>query len=77
MKSKKPAKTMEENIGRRVVGRTWDNILDMKRKQISKKDFNKLVGRTIRFNSNEADQILDVLRKNGKVKVTQRRIKVL
>ena len=73
----RPTKTMEQNIGRGVVGRTWENILDMKKKQISKQEFNKLVGRTIRFNSNEADKILDVLRENGKVKVTQRRIKVL
>jgi hypothetical protein len=77
MKGEKRIKAIERDIGRQVVGRTWINILGMKRKQLNKKEFNKLVGRTLRFNSTDADQILDVLRKNGKVKVTRRRIKIV
>jgi len=77
MEGEKRIKAIERDIGRQVVGRAWINMLGMKRKQLNKKEFNKLVGRTLRFNSTDADQILDVLRKNGKVKVTRRRIKIV
>ncbi len=77
MKGEKRIKAIERDIGRQVVGRAWINILGMKRKQLNKKEFNNLVGRTIRFNSTDAEQILDVLRKNGKVKVTSQRIKIV
>ena len=77
MKGVKRIKAIERDIGRQVVGRAWINILGMKRKQLNKKEFNKMVGRTIRFNNTDAEQILDVLRKNGKVKVTRRRIKIV
>jgi len=77
MEGEKRIKAIERDIGRQIVGRAWINMLGMKRKQLNKKEFNKLVGRTLRFNSTDADQILDVLRKNGKVKVTRRRIKLL
>ena len=77
MEGAKRIKAIERDIGRQVVGRAWINILGMNRKQLNKKEFNKMVGRTIRFNNTDAEQILDVLRKDGKIKVTRRRIKIV
>jgi len=73
----KRIKKMERSIGRQVIGRTWINVIEKDRKEMSRKEFNNIVIRTIRFNRSEADQILDVLRRDGKVRVTQRRIRLL
>lgn len=76
MPKKKWSRSIEEDLGKEMVNRTWGNLRDMKQREISYKDFNKIVGRTLRFSNSEAEQILNVLRLNGRVEVTQRRIRM-
>lgn len=76
MKGEKRIKAIERDIGRRFVGIAFNNLLALKRKEISRKEFNTVVNHTLRFNSTDADQILNVLISNGKLKATRRRIKI-
>lgn len=77
MFSEKKIKKMERAIGKQVVGRALFNVLERNSREISRKDFNKIVNRTIHFNSSDANKILDVLRQSKKVKVTQRKIRIV
>jgi len=76
MKGEKRIKAIERDIGRQIVGRAFSNVLDLNRREISRKEFNKVVNHTLRFSSTDADQILNVLISNGKLKATRRRIKI-
>ena len=78
LKGEKRILAIQNDIGKQVVGRTWINILDKSRgKEINKKEFNRIVNQNIRFGKGTSEQILDILKMNGKIKVTQRRIKLL
>ena len=76
MKGEKRIRAIERDIGRRFVGIALNNVLALKRREISRKEFNKVVNHTLRFSSTDADQILNVLISNGRLKATRRRIKI-
>lgn len=76
MKGEKRIRLLERDIGRQIVGRALNNVKDLNRREISRKEFNKVVNHTLRFSSTDAEQILNVLISNGKLKATRRRIKI-
>ena len=76
MKGSKRINAIERDIGKKSVDRVFNGVLNLKCNEISRKEFNKVVNNTLRFNSTDADQILNVLIRRGEVKSTQRRIKI-
>lgn len=78
LKGERRIKAIERDIGRQVVGRAWINVIEKARgREMSRKEFNKIVNRSIRMSREDSDQILDVFKSSRKVKVTQRRIRLL
>ena len=76
MEGEKRIKAIERDIGKQSVDKVFNGVLSLNRKEISRKEFNKVVNHTLRFNSTDAEQILDVLIRSKRVKSTQRRIKI-
>lgn len=74
----KRIKRIEQDLGRQIIGRVYINVLEKSNgRRISRKEFNKIVGRTIRLDRIDSKQILNVLKYSRKAKITQRRIKLI
>lgn len=77
LKGEKRIRRIEQDLGRQIVGRAWDCIIEGNSRTISRKEFNSMVGRRIRLDSIDSREILSALENSGRIKITQRKIKLL